>query len=45
MYWGMYAQSSVTVMYVASGIGILVWILLFVAVGSARSIRLVDLTG
>lgn len=32
MYWGMYVQSSVTIMYVASGIGIVIWLLLFVAV-------------
>ncbi len=31
MYWGMYVQSSATLMYFASGFGIAVWLLLFVA--------------
>ena len=39
MYWGMYEQSNVTMMYVASGIGILVWLLLFVAPHSRRGVR------
>ena len=42
MYWGMYDQSNVTMMYVASGIGILVWLLLFVAPRSRRGGRQVD---
>lgn len=31
MYWGMYVQRSATLMYFASGFGIAVWLLLFVA--------------
>lgn len=45
MYWGMYEQSNVTMMYVASGIGILFWLLLFVLLRNRGRIRQLDPTG